>query len=128
MRRSIITAAAALALSTAMSSPDARAQETTLGRWCDKAIPSMPSIWSTITITVQADGSVAATVNYRDGSVGDRVLTETGGGVMMVEGSGSGDRYRIVPSTGDLQLLDNDGLIRTAQRLENTPQAGECGG
>jgi hypothetical protein len=41
--------------------------------------------------------------------------------------SPSGDRYRIVPASGDLQLIDNDGLIRVARRLENRPVPRECG-
>ena len=46
--------------------------------------------------------------------------------VYLKTGSGSGDKYRVVPSTGELQLLDGDGLIRVASRLENTPQPNEC--
>jgi hypothetical protein len=41
-------------------------------------------------------------------------------------GSPHGDMYRIVRTTGDLQLHDNYGLIRTAKRLENVARAGDC--
>ncbi len=101
--------------------------ETILGRWCDKMVPNNPSFWSVIIIEVQDNGDLAAIVNHRDGSVNESVLEEVGGDVMTVVGSSSGDKYRVVPSTGSLQLLDNDGFIRSAQRLENTPHAGECG-
>lgn len=48
-------------------------------------------------------------------------------GMWVAAGYSSGDRYRVVPADGNLQLLHNDGLIRVATRLENKPQPGECG-
>jgi hypothetical protein len=48
------------------------------------------------------------------------------GATFAVVDSPSGDVYRIVANTGELQLLDSDGLIRTATKLENEPQPDEC--
>lgn len=71
-------------------------------------------------------GGIALRSNFNDGSSSLHVLRELRGNVYAKIGSRTGDKYRIVPSTGDLQLLDNDGLIRVASRLENFPQANEC--
>lgn len=93
-----------------------------IGRWCDRAI----AYTSIITIAAGDDGSMSARLEFSDGSAGDRVLDEQSGGVFAVRDSGSGDRYRLVTSTGNLQLIDNDGIIREATRLENAPAEGEC--
>ena len=46
--------------------------------------------------------------------------------VFLVVDSPSGDGYRIVPNSGNLQIFDDDGIIREAARLENIPQPGDC--
>ena len=63
---------------------------------------------------------------FNDGSSSVQELREAAGSIYVKIGSHTGDKYRIVPNTGDLQLLDNDGLIRMATRLENSPQINEC--
>lgn len=100
--------------------------ETTIGRWCDRMIPNLPEYNRTIGIVIADDGKVLLTSNLRDGSSSVNELREMSGGIYEVIGSSTGDKYRIVPSTGNLQLLDDDGLIRVANRLENTPHANEC--
>lgn len=100
--------------------------ETVIGRWCDKQIPTMPQYNNVMTIYVSGLGRVMMRSNYNDGSSSVHELREMGGGVYAHIDSRSGDKYRIVGSSGELQLLDNDGIIRTASRLENTPQRGEC--
>ena len=101
--------------------------ETTIGRWCDKQIPTMPQYNGIMEIVITDDGAIELRTRYGDGSNAVSVLNEQPGGIYAAVGSGSGDKYRVVPSDGNLQLLDNDGLIRIATRLENTPQSGECG-
>ncbi len=99
--------------------------ETVLGRWCDKVLPSLPQYNSVITIVITDEGKVMLQDRFADGySALDQELREAAGGIY--ETVGTDDKYRIVPSTGNLQLIDNDGLIRTAIRLENTPRSGEC--
>ncbi len=101
--------------------------ETTVGRWCDKQIPNMPKYNGILAIVITADGTVELRTEWGDGSSLVTELSEQAGGIYAAVGSSSGDKYRVVPADGNLQLLDNDGLIRVAIRLENTPQPGECG-
>ena len=97
-----------------------------LGRWCDEMLPNNPSYNSVIEIRLFHDGSVGERSEFGDGSSLDRRLTDAGKGLFKIVGSGSGDMHRIVPNNGELQLLDDDGYIRTAKRLENVPQPGDC--
>ena len=101
--------------------------ETTVGRWCDEQIPTMPKYNGILEIVITDSGAVEMRSRYGDGSRGVTKLTEVDGGMYVPVASFSRHQYRIVPSNGDLQLLDNDGLIRVATRLENTPSPGECG-
>ena len=101
--------------------------ETTVGRWCDKQIPTMPKYNGILAIVITDDGAVELRTRWGDGSSLVTKLSEKAGGIYAAVGSSSGDKYRVVPADGNLQLLDNDGLIRVAIRLENTPQPGECG-
>ena len=100
--------------------------EMTIGRWCDRMIPSQPKYNQTMAIVITNDGKVMLKSKFNDGSSSINELREAAGNIYEEIGSGYGDKYRIVPSTGDLQLLDEDGLIRVAPRLENTPQSKEC--
>ena len=101
--------------------------ETTIGRWCDKMLPTMPQYNGIMEIVITDDGAIELRTRYGDGSSGVTKLDEQSGGIYAAVGSSSGDKYRVVPSDGNLQLLDSDGLIRVATRLENTPKPGECG-
>ena len=101
--------------------------ETIVGRWCDKQIPTMPKYNGILAIVITDDGAVELRTRWGDGSSLVTKLSEQSGGIYTAVGSSSGDKYRVVPADGNLQLLDNDGLIRVAIRLENTPQPGDCG-
>ena len=98
--------------------------ETVIGRWCDVWTPSMKNV---LAIVITNDGNAVLRINLFDGTSDEYQLNETSEGFYVEVDSGHGDKYRIVPSTGELQLLDNDGLIRVANRLENTVQPSECG-
>ncbi len=100
--------------------------ETTVGRWCDRMIPNMPKHNYILAIVIDDEGKVVLKRQFRNGSSSTRELREVAGNIYEMPGVRYGDKFRIVPSTGYLQLLDNDGLIRIASRLENTPQRGEC--
>ena len=101
--------------------------ETTIGRWCDRMVPTMPTYNRIITIRLNATGAAEAHSLFGDGSEMTQGLHEVSGNVFAVLDSPSNDRSRIVPSSGELQLIDNDGLIRVARRLGNTRTPGECG-
>lgn len=101
------------------------AGNTIFGRWCDVMVPGNDKFRREITIIAASHGLVARTRLF-DGSRQTLHLRERSSGILEVVGSGAGDKYRVSGGTGDLQLLDNDGLIRTATRLENTPQSGDC--
>jgi hypothetical protein len=77
-------------------------------------------------IVVANDGKVVLKSKFGDGSSKTSELREVAGGIYEQIGSAFGDKYRIIPSSGNLQLLDKDGLVRVATRLENVPQIGEC--
>jgi hypothetical protein len=100
---------------------------TTLGRWCDRMLPSMPQYNAIITIRLNASGQAEGHIEFGDGSQTTRALREASGDMFEIIDSPSGDKYRITPASGDLQLIDNDGLIRVARRLENKPVPRECG-
>ena len=121
--RSLSTVAAAIVLTLS----GAVHAETTIGRWCDKMLPTMPQYNGIMEIVITDSGVIELRTRYGDGSSAVTKLDEQPGGIYGAVGSGSGDKYRVVPSDGNLQLLDNDGLIRVATRLENTPKPGECG-
>ena len=105
---------------------DVAGSETTIGRWCDRLIPNLSEYNRTMAIVIANDGKVVLESKFNDGSSSINELRETAGSIYEKFGSSSGDKYRIVPSTGNLQLLDKDGLIRVATRLENTPKRNEC--
>jgi hypothetical protein len=100
--------------------------DVVIGRWCDRMVPGMPRMNAVLEIKISELEGVIIDSSFQDGSSLRRVLEERGNEIYADPDSASGDRYRIVSSTGDLQLLDDDGLIRTARRLENVPRAGEC--
>lgn len=103
-------------------------QDTThvIGRWCDRMIPTMPSANAKLTIRISQSGQPEMYSIYGDGSENTKILKELAGDMYSNPDSSDGDRYRIVSSSGDLQLIDNDGLIRIAKRMENTEQTNEC--
>ena len=100
--------------------------ETVIGRWCDRMLPGSPRWNGVMSIAIGSDGSPYLRIKYADGSELKRQLLEAAGSVYFAKDSEAGDHFRIVQSTGNLQLLDGDGLIREAARLENTPQSGKC--
>ena len=100
--------------------------QTLVGRWCDRMVPNLPNLNSIITIVINAQNEPEAHTKFYDSSTAIKKLREVSGNIFSVLDSSSGDKYRISGSTGELQLIDNDGLIRVASRLGNAPQAGEC--
>ena len=100
--------------------------DMTIGRWCDRILPGTPKYNHIMTLSVRDDGSIALASEYGDGSAGTQELRETGDRLYAAVDNELGEKYRIVPATGNLQMLDADGLIRVAYRLENSPQNGEC--
>lgn len=100
--------------------------DTLVGRWCDTMIPGQPKFIQLIVIAVTDKGTTEMRSKFGDGSSGTFRLKEKSGNIFEMVGSGSGDKFRVVPGNGDLQLLDNEGLIRTARRLEAKPRVGDC--
>ncbi|WP_294924186.1 hypothetical protein [uncultured Paracoccus sp.] len=115
----------AVTFSLGLASSIGMASEVTIGRWCDAFAPSV-NITQTIEFVTSSNKSLTIRRSFSDGSGSETVLEELGNETYAEADASFGEKYRIVPSTGDLQLLDDDGLIRTAKRLENAPQEGEC--
>lgn len=110
----------AAALTTSSS-----ASELTIGRWCDVLVRSM-DLTQIIEFSLMSDGSIVSRSFFSDGSSREAHLEELGNETYAEIDASFGEKFRIVPSSGDLQLIDDDGLISTARRLENTPRDGEC--
>ncbi len=100
--------------------------ETSIGRWCDEAMPSMPQYNSILEIVVADNGVTELRVRNGDGSRTVTTLEELGFGIYAAIGSSTGDKYRVEPD-GNLALLNYKGFARLASRLGNTPKRGECG-
>jgi len=101
-------------------------EKNIFGRWCDQMVPNSNKFNRVITILLSKQGIPWANSKFYDGSGNKKKLTDLGNGMFKVNGSKSGDKLRIVPNTGELQLLDNDGFIRTARRLETSSRSGDC--
>ena len=98
--------------------------ETVVGRWCDQMIPNNSKYNRLMEIVITDNGEDWLNSNFVVGSSGKNRLRELSGG--FYKKKDGNDKYRVVPNDGSLQLLDNDGLIRVASRLENNPKKNEC--
>lgn len=121
MTRSIFVATLFLA---ATFNADASA-ETVVGRWCDRSIPNLAVGDRIMTIVIRDNGNIDVVSTFRSSAPLVQRLREQRGSVYSIVGSGTGDRMRITTS-GHLALLDNDGFIREATRLDSTPRPREC--
>ena len=96
--------------------------DTQVGRWCSKPLPTLPIANSVITIR-EIDGTKATIhMSFGDGSELEYELYIIGD---WYESVGNSDKYTILDS-GDLGVYDDQGYIRTATKLGNTPRQGEC--
>ena len=106
--------------------PDDSFADSVVGRWCDKPLAGVPALNGVMEIVVIDDDRVELRVSYGDGSSKVTKLTQESATVYAEIDNQFGQKYKIVSSDGNLQLLDQDGLIRVTVRLENTKQEGEC--
>lgn len=125
-RHKLLGYLACIAISASAVAPVAASADTVPGRWCDRMLPTMPKFNGVMTIALKDDGQVVLRTKFGDGSSKVVQLQELAGSIYAKTGSPTGEKHRVVPSDGSLQLIDNDGIIRTATRLENTPKSGEC--
>ena len=100
--------------------------ETSIGRWCDEAIPTLPQYNSILEIVISDGGAIELRTRNGDGTRTVKALSEMGGGIYAATGSGTGEKYRIEPD-GSLALLNYEGFARLAIRLGETPKRGDCG-
>ena len=85
-------------------------------------------IYNGILEIVELDsGAIELRRSYGDGSSGTSALTRLDEATYVLVDSASGDKFRTKSSDGHLDLLDNEGFIRLATRLSETPSKGECG-
>ena len=101
--------------------------QTTIGRWCDQLVPNMPQYNRVMSIVITDDSRIELQSDFNDDSSSIKELRELSADIFEPIEARFGERYRISSSDGNLQLIDEDGLIRTARRLENSAQPGECG-
>lgn len=123
LRRTVALVACCATLMLASQGAQA---DMTLGRWCDRMVPNSPEFNTVMSIVLKDNGALVLVETMHGEKARTAKLRETNGRVYEEIGSDSGDKFRIIPSTGNLQLLDDDGLIRVARRLENQPKPGEC--
>ncbi len=116
---------ATLTLLLAVVSFPAHAEPLTIGRWCDRTVPNIRDFDRVITIRLSEQGKLESYSQFADGSELVQELEEMSGSVFSIRESAYGDKYRVSGNSGELQLLDNDGLIRTAARLENVPEPSD---
>ena len=100
--------------------------ETSIGRWCDEAMPSMPQYNSILEIVISDDGAIELRTRNGDGSRAVTPLSDEGGGIYVATGSSTEAKYRVEPD-GNLALLNYRGFARLAIRLDDTPKQGDCG-
>ncbi|MEQ8354637.1 MAG: hypothetical protein RH942_03795 [Kiloniellaceae bacterium] len=126
MKRSTLAACAiAIALSAGLV-PEGAQADTVLSRWCWQMLPSGKEMNAVLKIVVTNSGAVELHSDFFDGGSLVSELREAEGGVFENVDSPSGDKYRIVRNTGNLQLIDDQGLIDTAQRLDNNAGNDDC--
>lgn len=101
-------------------------EDVVIGRWCDVMVPHNQKFKQVIMIIKKASSKLIAKTEFYDGSKRTLELSETPGGFLLIDGSSQGDKFRIVDVNGELRILDDDGFIRSATRLENTPEPGDC--
>ena len=100
----------------------AAADPSLVGRWCYKP-GTLPKIWQVLEIhRVGSRYQLLQLAN--DGSRRTVDLVQSGNSFGEV-GSDTGDRYEI-DAEGFLGVLDNEGLIGTAEKLSNVPQPNDC--
>ena len=99
------------------------ATPTTLGRWCDEWFPGFRA---EITIQSFDDGRLQALLTFSDGGTEVQNLVESANLVFFVEDSEYSDRYRILPTTGELEVIDVEGIISIARPMSSNPRADDC--
>ncbi len=100
--------------------------ETSIGRWCDEAIPTLPQYNSILEIVISDGGAIELRTRNGDGTRAVTTLSDLGGGIYAATGSSIGEKYRVEPD-GSLALLNYEGFARLAIRLDDTPKRGDCG-
>jgi len=100
--------------------------ETSIGRWCDEAIPTLPQYNSILEIVVSDGGAIELRTRNGDGTRTVTPLNELGGGIYAATGSSTGEKFRVEPD-GSLALLNYEGFARLAMRLGDTPKRRDCG-
>jgi len=100
--------------------------ETSIGRWCDEAIPTLPQYNSILEIVISDGGAIELRTRNGDGTRTVTALSELGGGIYAAKGSSTGEKYRVEPD-GSLALLNHEGFARLAIRLDDTSKRGDCG-
>ena len=88
---------------------------STESAWCDVLVRGTPRIVATIVLSIDGTGHAVMTSRFSDGSSLQQELVFENG-IYGVRESPSGDSYQI-RADGSLDILDNDGLVRSARAL-----------
>ena len=115
-----------LAMLAAMVFAQTAAAETSLGLWCDHRAPSMPQYNGIIELVSTDAGVLQARFRFADGSEVTQQVRKKSKTTYEVINSTWREQYRVVPRTGDLELIDQDGIIRTAKRLRSSRETASC--
>ncbi len=105
------------------SYPANATEQIIVGRWCH----TMGTFYTQeIKVSIEGNGEVIMRSRFNDGSSMERKLIELPNSIYKLAEQESDVSFRIVKATGELQLLDSDGLIGTAKRLENIEKPKDC--
>jgi hypothetical protein len=102
------------------------ARDQIVGSWCDRMVPNNSRYNRVMTVYKTDDDAAMLRSVFADGSETRSELKERPSGEYLKVGSTHGDRYRVDKSSGNLRLIDNDGLIRVATRIGDAAGLEEC--
>ncbi len=114
-------------LCSALFSPAATPADAdvSVGRWCDRMLPGLADSYRIVEIVHREGGAIEMRYVFMDGTNDFTGLQLVADDLYALMGSPFGD-HLFINSLGNLEMFDEDGLIRVAERLGDSPRSGEC--
>ena len=99
--------------------------QTLVGQWCDRPVESIPGTFAIYEITLDERAVPFVHITFADGSSLQEELVVAVNNTFD-KTSPDGDYFHINPETGQLDLMDEFGLIRSAKPIESKTQFSKC--